>query len=320
MSEPVKAEVVPYDDDAQPVGDVPAVAPAQSPTTLFGSDDPNAVVQKAGEHATALVDVVRQRNLIVQIGQGEHVKVEGWTLLGSMLGVFPITEWTRPLHDEAGAPIGWEARVEAQTMDGRTVGAAEAMCTRDENTWRSRDDFALRSMAQTRATAKALRMPLGFIMQLAGFSATPAEEMPPQGQQGQGQQPAQGQGDGGSALASDKQIKRLHALRRQVPDDDGNWTNVATDLVISEVELGKIIYGRYGKESAKELSKADISSLMDALGDEEKRRSAVEWARRKLAEESDGESQQQADEGEADNDAAEQEAEGSAPTEDEDPF
>jgi hypothetical protein len=33
-------------------------------------------------------------------------------------------------------------------------------------------------MAQTRATSKALRQPLGFVMTLAGYAATPAEEMP----------------------------------------------------------------------------------------------------------------------------------------------
>lgn len=49
---------------------------------------------------------------------------------------------------------------------------------RDERTWKDRDDYALRSMAQTRATSKALRGPLGFIVTLAGFEATPSEEMP----------------------------------------------------------------------------------------------------------------------------------------------
>ena len=88
-----------------------------------------------------------------------------------MLGVFPVLEWTRKLDN------GWEARVEAKTLSGAIVGAAEAECTRDERAWASRDDFALRSMAQTRATAKALRMPLGFVMTLGGFQATPAEEM-----------------------------------------------------------------------------------------------------------------------------------------------
>jgi hypothetical protein len=39
-------------------------------------------------------------------------------------------------------------------------------------------------MAQTRATSKALRQPLGFVMTLAGYSATPAEEMPRDGNGG----------------------------------------------------------------------------------------------------------------------------------------
>jgi hypothetical protein len=68
--------------------------------------------------------------------------------------------------------------VVAKTLSGQVVGAAEAMCTHSENTWRNRDEYALRSMAQTRAVSKALRLPLGFVMQLAGYEATPAEEMP----------------------------------------------------------------------------------------------------------------------------------------------
>lgn len=63
-------------------------------------------------------------------------------------------------------------------MSGQIVGAAVARCLREERNWKSRDEFALLSMAQTRATAKALRLPLGFVMSLAGFDATPAEEMP----------------------------------------------------------------------------------------------------------------------------------------------
>jgi hypothetical protein len=62
-------------------------------------------------------------------------------------------------------------------LAGQTVGAAEAMCTTNEGRWRKADPYAVRSMAQTRAVSKALRLPLGFIMQLAGYSPTPAEEI-----------------------------------------------------------------------------------------------------------------------------------------------
>lgn len=143
-----------------------------APITLFGTDNPTAVVERASAIATALAAVLKAKSLTKHIGNRDHVLVEGWTLLGSMLGVFAEVEWTRPLED------GWEARAAVRTMSGAIVGSGEAMCTRRESTWRTRDDYALRSMAQTRAVSKALRMPLGFIVQLAGYDPTPADEMP----------------------------------------------------------------------------------------------------------------------------------------------
>lgn len=143
--------------------------------TLFRSDNPAEVVQRATEVADALAAIIERKSLFTMIGGRRHVQVEGWTLLGSLLGVFPVTVWTRALED------GWESRVEARTLNGQIVGAAEAECRRTERTWRTRDSYALRSMAQTRATSKALRLPLGFVMQLAGYEATPAEEMPEDG-------------------------------------------------------------------------------------------------------------------------------------------
>jgi len=154
---------------------LPEVQSVPASPTLFGTTDPAAVVQAAAAAAKPLADVVRAQKLSVKIGPSEHVRVEGWTLLGSMLGVFPICVWSRKVEGDDG---GWEARVEARTRAGDLVGAAEAECLRSEKTWKNRDDYALRSMAQTRATSKALRQPLGFVMTLAGFNATPAEEMP----------------------------------------------------------------------------------------------------------------------------------------------
>jgi len=148
-----------------------------APSTLFGTDNPGEVVERAAKVAQTLADLVRRQNLVVRIGQSDHVRVEGWTTLGAMLGVFPVVEWTRPVMQEE-QQVGWEARVVARTRAGETVGAAEAECLRSERTWKGRDDYALRSMAQTRAVSKALRLPLGFVMQLAGFDPTPADEMP----------------------------------------------------------------------------------------------------------------------------------------------
>lgn len=163
MSEVVEAEVVEVGADLEVVEDTSA--------TLFRTSDPVKVLAEATRTADALADVLKSRNLTTNIQGKDHVQVEGWQTLGSMLGVTPVCAWTRSLGN------GWEARVEARTLDGRVVGSAEAMCTRDEKMWRNRDDYALRSMAQTRATSKALASPLRFVITLAGYEGTPAEEM-----------------------------------------------------------------------------------------------------------------------------------------------
>lgn len=160
---------------------------AAAPATLFGTRAPTEIVKAATDQANALKDVIEKNKLYVEIGTKRHVYVQGWTFLGSMLGVYPVTVWTRQLTQEKDGVDGWEARVEARTRAGEVVGGSEAMCTRDEEDkygkrkWEDADHYALRSMAQTRATSKALRQPLDFVMQLAGFDSTPAEEIPPGG-------------------------------------------------------------------------------------------------------------------------------------------
>jgi hypothetical protein len=57
------------------------------------------------------------------------------------------------------------------------ISAAESICTRSERTWKERDEYAIKSMAQTRACAKALRNVLAWVAVLAGFEGTPAEEI-----------------------------------------------------------------------------------------------------------------------------------------------
>lgn len=152
-------------------------APTPAPAGLFGTDDPAETIEKATKVANVLKGVINQQGLISNIGGKQYIQVEGWTTLGAMLGVFAKVEYTRPLEVE-GERVGWEAAVVVVNAVGAEIGRAEAECLRSERNWKGRDDYALRSMAQTRAMGKALRMPLGFIAVLAGYEATPAEEMP----------------------------------------------------------------------------------------------------------------------------------------------
>lgn len=151
---------------------VPANGHAEPLALIQGS--PTEVVARATAMADKLRDVINQQKLYANIQGKKHVTVEGWTTLGALVGVFPVVAWSRPVGDGDG----WEARVEVRTASGNIIGAAEAQCTRSERMWSSRDDYALRSMAQTRATSKAMRLPLSWIMALAGFEVTPADEMP----------------------------------------------------------------------------------------------------------------------------------------------
>lgn len=143
-----------------------------APVNIFDADEAVEVVARATKVADTLAPVIQAKKLYATIGGKRHVTVEGWTLLGSMLGVFPVTVWTK------GTEQGWTARVEARTLAGQVVGAAEASCNRTEAKWKKADDYAIQSMAQTRATSKCLRLPLGFVMTLAGYEVTPAEEVP----------------------------------------------------------------------------------------------------------------------------------------------
>lgn len=222
--EPVEGELVPY----QP-----------APVNLFNATDPAGVIERATEVATVLRTVLAKQRLTQQIGGKDHVLVEGWTLLGSMLGVFPVCVWTHKLEN------GWEARVEARTRSGDVVGAAEAMCTRDEGLWKTRDEYAIRSMAQTRATSKALRQPLGFVVTLAGFDATPAEER------------VDANAAAPPAPISDAQNRKIGAqlkeLEEKYPKPEGqlSWVEDVRNLI--------------GKKSRTEFSKADATRAIDWL-------------------------------------------------------
>lgn len=229
--------------------------------TLFHTDDPVEVIARASATATALAGVIKKQKLATVISGREHVRVEGWTLLGSMLGVYPIVAWTKPVLKD-GNQIGWEARVEARRADGAIVGAAEAECLISEKTWANRDDYARRSMAQTRAVSKAMRGPLGFIMTLGGFDPTPLEEMPRESAQ---ERPAATQQTAlpttgamppaGERKASDRQITMIHVVLGKCYDKG----------VFDEPAFRKALKSEYGVESTKNLTSRQASQLIDRL-------------------------------------------------------
>lgn len=75
-----------------------------------------------------------------------------------------------------GMAFGFRASYRV-VKDGREIGWGEGRCDRTETNWVTRDDYALSSMAQTRGQSRALAAPLRFIVKLAGYASTPAEEI-----------------------------------------------------------------------------------------------------------------------------------------------
>jgi len=131
------------------------------------------MVSEASGIAKSLTKVIEKNKLFTKIGHRKHVHVEGWTTLLALLGIVP-----REVSIEEKADGGYIAVVELVRMsDSTVVGRASAECGMDEPTWKSRPRYARRSMAATRATGKAARLGFSWIISLAGYDATPYEEM-----------------------------------------------------------------------------------------------------------------------------------------------
>jgi hypothetical protein len=194
--------------------------------TLFAGATPNEVIAAATQAADALHAVIQAKRLFQVIGGRQHILIEGWQALGSLVGVYAVKDggvlslpwpplpaafeapadpgreppraaptWTawRAAKDrldlyeksqrllaarDAGLSYGFTVAFKA-VKDGREVGWGEGRCTRSEANWAMRDDYALAAMAGTRGQSRCLRGPLGFVVSLAGYAATPAEESPP---------------------------------------------------------------------------------------------------------------------------------------------
>jgi len=143
-------------------------------TVMLGTLEvaPEKVVERASKIATELAKVILDRKLFSQISGKRYVRVEGWNTLGALLGVLPRE---REVKEVEG---GYEAYVDlVRVTDGVVIGGASAICTSDEGNWSDRDAYAVRSMAITRATGKAFRLGFSWIMKLAGYEVTPAEEI-----------------------------------------------------------------------------------------------------------------------------------------------
>ena len=151
-----------------------------------------AKVDVATNVANTLAPLVRSQGLVVTglnraNKEAEYVTVEGWEVLGTFLGIVPVTTIIKEVKSKQDRTVGYVARATLyqnpviendEIVGGTVIARAEAQADRSGF---QKDLFAIASMAQTRALGKAYRMGLSWIMKMAGFEGTPAEEMPKYG-------------------------------------------------------------------------------------------------------------------------------------------
>ena len=133
---------------------------------------PNEAIQGA----STLQTFVNERKLTANIQGKNYPLVEAWQFAGSQLGLIPVVKEVKNLSTES--ELKYEAFVEViRLTDSVVLSRGYAVCSNKENSKRRFDEYAIASMAQTRAVGKAYRNILAWLMKAAGFEATPAEEM-----------------------------------------------------------------------------------------------------------------------------------------------
>lgn len=134
--------------------------------------NPNEILQ----FATSLKEMIVQNKLFTNIKGKNYVNVEGWQIAGAFTGTFPVVEKVEELPAKPGE-FKYRAEVSLRDQDGKMAGYGVAICSNREAGKKNFDEYAVASMAQTRAVGKAYRMKIGWLLKVAGYETTPAEEM-----------------------------------------------------------------------------------------------------------------------------------------------
>lgn len=177
--------------------------------------EPEDVLVEARKAAVALKKVIDGKNKPVIFNGEKYIEREDWGTVAKFYGCTAQTIETR--YVEFGDAKGWEAVAVCLDSRQNVISRAESMCLNDEDNWglvtarewvdrldekgqkiwdpkggknktgaylrdqvetkKAKPMFQLRSMAQTRAEAKVLKSVFGYVVVLAGYKPTVAEEM-----------------------------------------------------------------------------------------------------------------------------------------------
>ena len=132
-------------------------------------------MQEATAKAKILTNVIAAQSEKYVVG--EFLLYEAWATLGQGYGYTAGVESYKNIYDTDGHTVlGVEAYAMLRNQMGTQIGGAPARCMFDEPSWSNKPLAQVASMAGTRAAGKALRIGLSWVVVLAGYNPTPAEE------------------------------------------------------------------------------------------------------------------------------------------------
>ena len=140
-------------------------------------------VDSAKAKAKTFVDIVEAQQLFTMIGPSKHLNHEAWETIAAGYGLTAavdktIYHWKKDSEEDSGDELFMvEAHAVVLDRDGTVRGGAIAVCGRDEPNWATKPVHQVASMAGTRASAKALRLMLSWVVEIAGYEPTPSEEI-----------------------------------------------------------------------------------------------------------------------------------------------
>ncbi len=177
-------EPKPLPPRAEDTAMVPSDAPPLSLVKATG-----AQMEQAAVISKQLVEFIDNCGLAPVVFPGskkEHLWFEHWQFIGTFFGVTTRVIAVEEISDKGGT--GFQAQAIAVNREGVTVGGAFSRCMESEvkgkrkdgspsQQWMGKPGYSIMGMAETRACARSLRQLFGWVVQLSGYSPTPAEEM-----------------------------------------------------------------------------------------------------------------------------------------------
>ena len=141
-------------------------------------------LRRAGHLASRMAELIEQKHLYQVIGKKKHVLVEAWETIIGLDRATPRVDAVDNI-EENGLLVAYRATVSIW-KDGAEVSNGIMECGLEDEFVTQRatgrgKNRAAQSAAQTWALAKAARMRYAWVIVMAGYAPTPAEEMPPEG-------------------------------------------------------------------------------------------------------------------------------------------